>query len=58
MIMRRIFISKQQKRQLPVKRGPTVKKIALWLFLGRGQNGAVAKWFKNTTFKLKRGIFS
>jgi hypothetical protein len=42
---------------LPVKRGPTVKKIALWLFSGRGQNGAVAKWFKNTTFKLKRGIF-
>jgi len=28
---------------LPGKRGPTVNKIALWLFLGRGQTADVAK---------------
>jgi SH3-like domain-containing protein len=33
------------KRLLPVKRGPTVKKIILWLYLGRGLNAEVADSF-------------
>jgi hypothetical protein len=49
-IIQHIFILKQQKRLLPVKRGPTVKKIALWLFLGRGQNAEMAQWIKGSIF--------
>jgi len=41
-----IFILKQQRKLLPIKGGPTVKKKVPGLFSGRGLNAEVAKQLK------------